>query len=99
MINAVNLALVKNFFDLLVQLFGGFKVVSEWLFDDHTPPRSVFFVGEIALSQLLNRGGKELRSNCEIKKVIPVGAVNFINFGELRTKSFVSFRISKLATH
>src|SRR5690348_12652162 len=70
MVNAKNLLFGQYLLDVLVQLLRGFEVVAERLFDDHASPLAAFLPGEANFAQLLNDGGKKVRSNRKIVEEI-----------------------------
>src|SRR5437588_330437 len=78
-IDAENLVLAQNSFNIAVQGFGRFQVVTEGLLDHEPPPLIVFLVGQSRCSQLLHDGGKEFGSGCQIEKVVPFGIALAIN--------------------
>ena len=97
MINAVDLFLVEDLFDLLIQRTGGFVIVAERLFDDHAAPRAVLLLAEARRAEVLNDHGKEGRRGRQVVQVIPLGSVRLIDLTQHLLEFLIRLRFSEFA--
>src|SRR5258708_29636675 len=97
MVDAVDLLFGQDFLEIVVELNGGLQIVAEWFFNDDAGPLAVFFFRHARRAKLLDDGGEKTRGDGEVKKIVAVAAVGFVDNFHLGLEALVRIGIGKIA--
>ena len=90
---AIDLPLVRDFQQLLVKRLRGIEIVAEWFFNDNPAPlMAVALVHQPPGGELLYNRAKETRCRGQVKEIIPVSGMIFIDLCQI----CLQFRIEVL---
>ena len=96
-VDAVNLRLGDMLGEVCIQLAGALQVVAEGLFNNDAAPGVGLFLGEAAVSKLLDDFAEEGRSNREVEKNIAGQVPGFLDFLYLRAEMLEGFWIVEVS--
>src|SRR5258708_26092664 len=97
MVEAVDLLLGQDFLEIVVELNGGLQIMAEWFFNDDAGPLAVFFFRHARRAKLLDDGGEKTRGDGEVKKIVAVAAVGFVDNFHLGLEAPIRIGIGKIA--
>src|SRR5580704_8266755 len=96
MIDAIDLLLFKNLFDLGIERVRRFEIVPEGLFDDHAPPAAVFLAHETRIAELLDDDAEKAWSHREIEQDIALRRMLFVGLRDRIGQTLEGGRIAEV---